>query len=135
MDFLDWTSATFVGSLPTMGITMAAVMASPITWGGTLSIPMAIYTGSNYNEQPEDMKDPAKAFMYAIPQTALDMIGVKVGGGVISRFFTDPVSRKAVIKEVTKAEGEIILFIDEIHTLVGAGAAEGAAGIRGRPPD
>jgi ATP-dependent Clp protease ATP-binding subunit ClpB len=33
---------------------------------------------------------------------------------------------KAVLKEVTGAEGEIILFIDEIHTVVGAGAAEGA---------
>ena len=33
---------------------------------------------------------------------------------------------KAVLKEVTSAEGQIILFIDEIHTLVGAGAAEGA---------
>ncbi|HWI40097.1 MAG TPA: Clp protease N-terminal domain-containing protein, partial [Verrucomicrobiae bacterium] len=33
---------------------------------------------------------------------------------------------KAVIKEVTKSEGGIILFIDELHTLVGAGAAEGA---------
>jgi ATP-dependent Clp protease ATP-binding subunit ClpB len=33
---------------------------------------------------------------------------------------------KAVLKEVTDAEGEIILFIDELHTLVGAGAAEGA---------
>ncbi|MBN2461336.1 MAG: ATP-dependent chaperone ClpB [Candidatus Cloacimonetes bacterium] len=33
---------------------------------------------------------------------------------------------KAVLKEVEKAEGEIILFIDEIHTVVGAGAAEGA---------
>ena len=33
---------------------------------------------------------------------------------------------KAVIKEVTDAEGQILLFIDEIHTLVGAGAAEGA---------
>jgi len=33
---------------------------------------------------------------------------------------------KAVLQEVTKAEGEIILFIDEMHTLVGAGAAEGA---------
>ncbi|MDP9229475.1 MAG: ATP-dependent Clp protease ATP-binding subunit, partial [Bacteroidota bacterium] len=33
---------------------------------------------------------------------------------------------KAVIKEVTSSEGEIILFIDEIHTLVGAGGGEGA---------
>jgi ATP-dependent Clp protease ATP-binding subunit ClpB len=33
---------------------------------------------------------------------------------------------KAVIKEVQSAEGEIILFIDELHTLVGAGAAEGS---------
>jgi len=33
---------------------------------------------------------------------------------------------KAVLKEVTSSEGEIILFIDEIHTVVGAGAAEGA---------
>ena len=33
---------------------------------------------------------------------------------------------KAVLKEVTSAEGKIILFIDELHTLVGAGAAEGA---------
>ena len=33
---------------------------------------------------------------------------------------------KAVLKEVTEASGQIILFIDELHTLVGAGAAEGA---------
>ena len=33
---------------------------------------------------------------------------------------------KAVIKEITESNGEIILFIDELHTLVGAGAAEGA---------
>ena len=33
---------------------------------------------------------------------------------------------KAVLKEVTRAEGQVILFIDELHTLVGAGAAEGA---------
>jgi ATP-dependent Clp protease ATP-binding subunit ClpB len=33
---------------------------------------------------------------------------------------------KALLKEITDAEGEIVLFIDEMHTLVGAGAAEGA---------
>jgi ATP-dependent Clp protease ATP-binding subunit ClpB len=33
---------------------------------------------------------------------------------------------KAVLKEITEADGQVILFIDELHTLVGAGAAEGA---------
>jgi len=33
---------------------------------------------------------------------------------------------KAIIKEITKAEGKIILFVDELHTIVGAGAAEGS---------
>ena len=33
---------------------------------------------------------------------------------------------KAVLKEVTDAEGKIVLFIDELHTVVGAGAAEGS---------
>ena len=34
--------------------------------------------------------------------------------------------RKAVLKDLAKQEGQIILFIDEIHTMVGAGKAEGA---------
>ena len=33
---------------------------------------------------------------------------------------------KAVLKEITESAGEIILFVDEMHTVVGAGAAEGA---------
>src|SRR5690606_11436331 len=33
---------------------------------------------------------------------------------------------KSVLKEITDAEGEVITFIDEMHTVVGAGAAEGA---------
>ncbi|WP_408998081.1 ATP-dependent chaperone ClpB [Syntrophus buswellii] len=51
-------------------------------------------------------------------------IGALVAGAKYRGEFEDRL--KAVLKEVTSAQGEIILFIDEIHTVVGAGAAEGA---------
>ncbi|MGD9159357.1 MAG: ATP-dependent chaperone ClpB [Desulfobacteraceae bacterium] len=54
---------------------------------------------------------------------ALDM-GALVAGAKYRGEFEDRL--KAVLKEVTDSEGEIILFIDEMHTIVGAGAAEGA---------
>ena len=54
---------------------------------------------------------------------ALDM-GALVAGTKFRGEFEDRL--KAVIREVEDSNGEIILFIDEIHTLVGAGAAEGA---------
>ncbi len=54
---------------------------------------------------------------------ALDM-GALVAGAKYRGEFEERL--KAVVKEVIDAEGEIILFIDEIHTLVGAGATEGA---------
>ena len=54
---------------------------------------------------------------------ALDM-GALIAGAKYRGEFEDRL--KAFLKEVTEAEGSIILFIDELHTLVGAGAAEGA---------
>ena len=54
---------------------------------------------------------------------ALD-IGALVAGTKYRGEFEDRL--KAVIKEVVESNGEIILFIDELHTIVGAGAAEGA---------
>ena len=54
---------------------------------------------------------------------ALDM-GALIAGAKYRGEFEDRL--KAVIKEVQESDGNVILFIDELHTLVGAGAAEGA---------
>src|SRR3989449_832047 len=54
---------------------------------------------------------------------ALD-IGALVAGSKYRGEFEDRL--KAVLKEIAEAEGQIILFMDELHTIVGAGAAEGA---------
>ena len=64
---------------------------------------------------PETLKDKRVV--------ALD-IGALIAGAKYRGEFEDRL--KAVLKEVTDAQGQIILFIDEMHTLVGAGAAEGA---------
>jgi ATP-dependent Clp protease ATP-binding subunit ClpB len=64
---------------------------------------------------PEPLKDKRVV--------ALDM-GALIAGAKYRGEFEDRL--KALLKEITDAQGEIILFIDEMHTLVGAGAAEGA---------
>lgn len=64
---------------------------------------------------PDNLRDKQ---IYSIDMGAL-VAGAKYKGEFEERL-------KAVISEVTKAEGRIILFIDEIHTLVGAGKGEGA---------
>ncbi|NOR10484.1 MAG: ATP-dependent chaperone ClpB, partial [Desulfovibrionaceae bacterium] len=61
--------------------------------------------------------------LYGKQVLALDL-GALIAGAKYRGEFEDRL--KAVLKEVEKRQGEIILFIDEIHTLVGAGAAEGA---------
>jgi ATP-dependent Clp protease ATP-binding subunit ClpB len=55
---------------------------------------------------------------------ALD-IGALIAGSKYRGEFEDRL--KAVLREVAEADGQIIVFIDELHTIVGAGAAEGAA--------
>jgi len=64
---------------------------------------------------PENLKDK---LIFALDMGAL-IAGAKYKGEFEERL-------KSVIKEVVKSDGEIILFIDEIHTLVGAGAGQGA---------
>ena len=64
---------------------------------------------------PENLKDKQ---LYSLDMGAL-VAGAKYKGEFEERL-------KSVINEVTKSQGRIILFIDEIHTLVGAGGGEGA---------
>ena len=64
---------------------------------------------------PENLKSK---IVYSLDMAAL-IAGAKFKGDFEERL-------KSVVKEVVKAEGEIILFVDEIHTIVGAGGGQGA---------
>ncbi|QNR23697.1 ATP-dependent chaperone ClpB [Croceimicrobium hydrocarbonivorans] len=64
---------------------------------------------------PENLKDKK---IYSLDMGAL-LAGAKYKGEFEERL-------KAVVKEVTESDGHLVLFIDEIHTLVGAGGGEGA---------
>ncbi len=68
-----------------------------------------------HNDVPESLKDKELVSL----DLGLLIAGTKFRGEFEERL-------KGLIKEIEKAEGKIILFIDEIHTLVGAGAAEGS---------
>ncbi len=74
---------------------------------------------------PESLKDKA---LLQLDISAM-VAGAKFRGEFEERF-------KAVLKELTEAEGRYVVFIDELHTIVGAGAAEGAvdAGNMIKPP-
>ena len=79
----------------------------------------AIAEGIAYRIVNQDVPENLKSkVIYALDMGAL-MAGAKYRGEFEERL-------KAVVKEVTESDGTIVLFIDEIHTLIGAGATEGS---------
>ncbi len=83
---------------------------------GKTAIAEGLAQRSVAGDVPESLKDRRLI--------ALD-IGALIAGSKYRGEFEDRL--KAVLREVAEAQGQVILFIDELHTIVGAGAAEGAA--------
>lgn len=79
----------------------------------------AIVEGLAQRIVAKDVPDSLKHKQLLGLEMASVLAGAKFRGEFEQRF-------KAIIDEITKKEGEIILFIDELHTIVGAGSAEGA---------
>ncbi|CAF0728502.1 unnamed protein product [Rotaria sordida] len=102
-----------------MAITMAMVMAMATAicepGVGKTAIAEGIAHRIISGDVPENLKSKQ---VYSLDMGAL-IAGAKYKGEFEERL-------KAVVKEVTGSDGDIILFIDEIHTLVGAGGGEGA---------
>jgi len=82
---------------------------------GKTAISEGLATRMAANDVPESMKGKELLSL----DLGLMIAGTKYRGEFEERM-------KTVLKEVERAEGKVILFIDELHTLVGAGAAEGA---------
>jgi len=92
---------------------------NPVIIGGAGVGKTAIAEGLAQRLEADDVPDSLKGRRVV----ALDM-GALVAGSKFRGEFEERL--KAVIDEVKMAQGEVILFIDEIHTVVGAGGAEGA---------
>ncbi len=82
---------------------------------GKTALAEGLATRMAMNDMPESMKGKELLVL----DLGLMIAGTKYRGEFEERM-------KKVLKEVERAEGKVILFIDELHTLVGAGAAEGA---------
>ena len=106
---VDWTDlgeiGEFVGanlatSIPFMGVTIASLLAAPFTYGGSLSVPVAMYSGMILDEMPgkQDQKNYGVAIVGGGIASALDVFGVKGAAGLIkpSQFITKEGKEQAI---------------------------------------
>jgi len=106
---VDWTDlgeiGEFVGanlatSIPFMGVTIASLLAAPFTYGGSLSVPVAMYSGMILDEMPgkQDQKNYGVAIVGGGIAAALDVFGVKGAAGLIkpSQFITKEGKEQAI---------------------------------------
>ena len=112
--------AAFFGAKPEM-VLKAGMIAASLAVTGTVyrrfsSVPAK--TGRIHKNKANRQKSRLNKRLVAMDLSAM-IAGAKYRGEFEDRL-------KAFLKEITASEGKIILFIDELHTIVGAGAAEGA---------
>ena len=114
---VDWTDlgdiGEFVGanlatSIPFMGVTIASLVAAPFTYGGSLSVPVAMYSGMVLDEMPgeQDQKNYGAAIVGGSIAAALDVFGVKGAAGLLrpSQFLTKE-GKEEAIKLVMNSTG------------------------------
>jgi len=97
--FFDYVTATAAQSAPQMVASIAAAIASPLTYGASLSVPAAIYTGQIWNDQPAGKKDAAWALSMGITSAALDNLGIKGIAGSLSNKATRELAVEALVKK------------------------------------
>jgi len=97
---IDYTVGTAASSAPQMVTSIVAAMASPLTFGLSMTLPAAIYTGSVWNAQKEENKSATAAIVSGITQATLDKIGVSGIGKAAGLNITTKATQDMVVKEL-----------------------------------
>jgi len=108
--FVDWTVGSAASSAPQMLTSILSVMASPLTYGTSLSIPFSMYTGQVYNDQKN--KNATAAIAAGFTMTVLDKLSLPfiLGKGKdITKPATQAMVRRELEKTMTKEAAEELL--------------------------
>lgn len=128
----DYSVATAASSAPQMVASIVATLAAPATYGVSLSVPAAIYTGQVWNDQPEGKKSAAWALSAGITAATFDALGIKGIAGSLAMKETREAAVNQLIKQgMTKEAAEQAIIAEakkttkQLMDVVKAGA-EGA---------